>query len=605
MLRLKMIIIAIITLVSISITLGANYWVKDPNNCPSEDQTNFPGQNCAPEDICGDSSGTAQCYDTSTITAPGTMVQSSTDHDSGSCEDGTCNGGYIVDCYATADAVAPFCDNSAAFWCDRNSTCQSTQLRYTNCTASVFGQSVCGNCLSDYLNCDTDNVDCEVNPNAVCDNSARFNSSCQCVGSGCDGWCVCDSNDYDCDDSDGDGKNWTADPDGVGNGCEVTVGSTACATGDNNNQDSCQKCVCDSGYYDCDGGWNQDCDTQHNSACTQGILSGTYTCSVGAGGCYAEDGGTEYDCVCNVDPVELAWTAIQYNWSGSLPMLWLTKLSNNTIINFTVGNRSLIQNHTGVYWNGIDLSAGGTDTSAATECTADEVLLGNGTCINSSSITGDSVDMTNVVRYNQTGSFTANQTFGDDVNLTFGDDIDAMFRSKDGILELLPNPLDMNMVLRFTNKSFFQGAVKVPVMQITGLQGTGMISQQLYIQDIDGSSDGTIFLPHKQWGYGTTDQEDSYAQISFSSNDYLLKIETSRQFDNNASIPDSNISINPYGGEIRIVTNDHLAFRDSQVYINSPGDGNMSIQADTSINQSVGSSYIYTNSTAVVICGGC
>jgi len=331
------------------------HYVKDPANCPSTDATEFPGQDCSPNEICGDSGGIAQCYDTDTLTAPGSTDTSNTNYN---CED-TCDGGYIVNCFVSADAASPYCDNSGNYWCDRNSTCYSTQLRDTTCVASKFGASSCGNCRSDYLNCDTDNIDCEIDPGSTCDNQATF-TGCDCVGSGCEGQCDCTGAWRDCDDSDGDADETTGDPDGVGNGCEVQLGVTACATGDNNNQDTCSTCVCDSGYYDCDGGWNQDCDTQDGGSCSVGGLPGTYSCSVGAGGCYTESGGTEYDCECQVDPQDIATTGELVSWSGSDPMLWMQQLGSGDGLFCNFSDSTIFNvNETGAYFDGTDLSAGG------------------------------------------------------------------------------------------------------------------------------------------------------------------------------------------------------------------------------------------------------
>jgi len=166
--------------------LAANaFWVDNPVNCPSSNQTEFPGQNCAPEDICGDSSGTAQCFDTSTISAPSSTATSNTDQDGGSFG---FDGGYLVNCFVTADAEAPFCDNGGSFFCDRNSTCFSTQSRDTTCTANVFGQSTCGSCRSGFNDCNADGGVCEIQNGASCGTNAEFN--------GCDGAngnCICSS----------------------------------------------------------------------------------------------------------------------------------------------------------------------------------------------------------------------------------------------------------------------------------------------------------------------------------------------------------------------------------------------------------------------------
>ena len=49
-----------------------SYYVKDPTDCPSLDESSFPGQSCTPEDICGNAGGNVVCYDTSLISIPST-----------------------------------------------------------------------------------------------------------------------------------------------------------------------------------------------------------------------------------------------------------------------------------------------------------------------------------------------------------------------------------------------------------------------------------------------------------------------------------------------------------------------------------------------------
>ena len=67
---MKKIIWIIISLFLISFVSAATNWVISPTSCPNLDGTNFPGQDCTPEEICGDSSGTVQCFDTPTMVAP-------------------------------------------------------------------------------------------------------------------------------------------------------------------------------------------------------------------------------------------------------------------------------------------------------------------------------------------------------------------------------------------------------------------------------------------------------------------------------------------------------------------------------------------------------
>lgn len=256
--------ISILLLYSVS---SASYWVQNPANCPITNATVFPGQDCSPNKICGDSSTIAQCYDTSTISAPGSMTTSNTDQDSGGCRDATCDGGYILNCFATADSTDPKCDNSGNLWCDRNSTCYTTKVRDTNCTASLFGASVCGNCRTGYQDC-TGNDVCEVTTGTTNYPTGANNN----YGSGCS--CACDSGYGDCDSG---GCSLT-------DGCETQFGTTSCASGANNNIPSCGNCVCDSGYQDCDSsgaGVGNGCEVQTSvTGCTMpGGAPGVYGAS--------------------------------------------------------------------------------------------------------------------------------------------------------------------------------------------------------------------------------------------------------------------------------------------------------------------------------------
>ncbi len=212
------------------IVSGASLFVGNPSNCPTSDGTRFPGQDCAPLEICGDSSGIAQCFDTDTISAPGIDLNSTTDWNS------AFNGGYLTDCYRTVDAAAPFCDNSGAFWCDRNSTCQSVN-RTTTCLANTFedeaSASICSGCTPPFIACDGSTTD--------------------------------------------------------GDGCETNPGVTACSAGANNNLNASCTCVCDSGANDCDGGGagsGNGCEIVDGATCTVGSLTGTFLgCSGSAGNC--------------------------------------------------------------------------------------------------------------------------------------------------------------------------------------------------------------------------------------------------------------------------------------------------------------------------------
>ncbi len=163
-------------LVSLSLA-NAAYWVDDPSNCPTTDATNFPGQDCSPNDICGDSSGIAQCYDTSGLSAPSSSTTSLTQYS------GSYGGGYLINCEATSDSAEPYCDNSGNAWCNRDSTCYSVN-RLTECTANLFGDFSCSTCRSGYTYCDGDYTDadgCEINIDSTSypgESNAVYNSSC-------------------------------------------------------------------------------------------------------------------------------------------------------------------------------------------------------------------------------------------------------------------------------------------------------------------------------------------------------------------------------------------------------------------------------------------
>jgi len=319
------------TILCLNFVTGATaYWVDDPADCPSLDAGEFPGQDCTPEDICGDSSGTAQCYDTSLLTAPSPTTTYSNNFA------GFNQGGFLVNCFVTADAGSPFCDNSGNFWCERNETFYLSYVRLTNCTD--FGVSEIGNCNTGAYNCFGD-IACEAtstsNCNATTIPNTRYTvatcftntteipvgtSTCVCDPGHfeCDGGiddadgcefgagdnCASNTGDYvqdqcldvntanctnyitgnlDCDDDDSDSNEDTCNG---GNGCEVDPGVTNYPTGGNNHYDDCSTCGCDTGYLDCNAEGcdaTDGCEVQDGSSCSVGALSGTYdgcTCVV-------------------------------------------------------------------------------------------------------------------------------------------------------------------------------------------------------------------------------------------------------------------------------------------------------------------------------------
>ena len=128
-------------------TVFAAYYVDDPNNCP----TSYLAQGPIPGNVvCGETGGTVFFSTPASIVAPTGTATSNTNVDSGF------DGGYLIDCY-DYNSPAPFCMPAD---CDRNSTCYSSQVRDTTCSANVLGLSTCGNCRSGYDDCSGD-VTCE------------------------------------------------------------------------------------------------------------------------------------------------------------------------------------------------------------------------------------------------------------------------------------------------------------------------------------------------------------------------------------------------------------------------------------------------------------
>ena len=324
------------------------HWVNDPANCPATDATEFPGQDCSPNNICGENSDIAQCHDGSSISAPSSAAISNIDQDGGSFD-----GGYLINCFVSADASAPFCDNSGSFWCDRNSTCYSIRFRSTTCTANVFGASTCGSCRSGYNDCNEDGGVCEIQNGASCGTNAEYNGCNGILGN-----CVCEANYLDCDASGASS----------GNGCEIGVGAS-CGSGtgtyastcggssgnctstgttlDCNNDDS------DSNELTCNGA--DGCEITVGSACNVGSLSGTYanSCSGGTGLCVIDKSFFE--------------TGTQTNYSTDDPLLWGVQYGGGDLANFTNANSnvSFAINNSGclVFPDGTTQCSGTVDTN--------------------------------------------------------------------------------------------------------------------------------------------------------------------------------------------------------------------------------------------------
>jgi len=219
---------------------AATQWVNNPASCNIVDEANFPGQNCIPENICGDNAGIAQCYNTASLLPPAISATSNTLYSASYP-----NGGYILNCYAAQDSAEPFCDNNGSYWCNRSNTCYTTQQRDTVCTANTWATATCGACRTGYGDCNGDAGVCEVQYNVtnyIAGTNNHYGVSCLLAD------VRCDSGYYDCD----------ASGVGAGNGCEE-LRSGACTTG--------------------------------------GGLAGTWACSVDAGG-ICTDGASNYTCVC-------------------------------------------------------------------------------------------------------------------------------------------------------------------------------------------------------------------------------------------------------------------------------------------------------------------
>ena len=128
-------------------SLAVTYYVNSPTSCPSSDATNFPGQSCVPNNICGAISGIAQCYNNSLINPPNYNTLTESDYG--------ISPGYGVDCYA-----ATTCNNPI---CQRNNTYQNVNHKKTGCTAHAWGTAYMStSCTNGYLDCDGNPSVCEV-----------------------------------------------------------------------------------------------------------------------------------------------------------------------------------------------------------------------------------------------------------------------------------------------------------------------------------------------------------------------------------------------------------------------------------------------------------
>lgn len=288
------IIIILLALVMIPIVYGANaFWVDTPNKCPSVNATEFSGQDCTPEDICGETGDdVAQCFDMSGVSAPTGNVTGTTNQAS------AFDGGYIINCFESADAAAPFCDNGGNFRCDRENACNTINVQ-TVClgtdSGGGFTTSVCSpTCKSGFQQCDGSTTDAD--------------------------------------------------------GCEIETGvtqfnQTSGSLEDNTNHAASCAAQCDSGFLDCDadiGTGGTGCEVQDGASCTVGSLSGTID------GC----SGSAANCV--VDP-QIHYTNQSADGSSTHANLWTVQFGLGDIFNGTavgVVNATWIINRSGcVLWN--------------------------------------------------------------------------------------------------------------------------------------------------------------------------------------------------------------------------------------------------------------
>lgn len=304
---------------------AATRWVSNPSSCPQSDPTNFPGQNCTPQNMCGDTSGVAQCFNTAGISAPAGSVLSTTQHTA------AYGGGYVINCFAVSDAASPLCDNNGSAWCNTDPSCfGGGNNRQTQCTGGTWasagaGAFSCGACLTTHLDCGGD-TKCEVQKNTTnygTGSNNHYGTSCLLAD------VRCDTNYFDCDASGA----------GAGNGCEAL----------------------------------------RSGACTgAGGLAGTWSCSVNAGGT-CSDGGTNYSCVCATPQCPFESAELCQYFSND-PLLWGIQLGTGNLI--SMGNST--NDETFVVHNDGSISMATTTAPAITDNTLyniDGDLYWNGTIL--------------------------------------------------------------------------------------------------------------------------------------------------------------------------------------------------------------------------------
>jgi len=355
-------------------------WTTVFTDCP----TTFNAQDCQTNKyLCGvDTGDNIYCNLDAEISAPTVNATTYSTNN-----DGSLVGGYSIDC-ESYDSGDPFCDVEGAYNCERNETCYGSPVyRNTVCIGTDdgggFGVSACGTCQTGSRWDCYGNTNCESTSTSDCDSSnnnhyitATCNTgleggaggTCECDsgkfacdgdiedGDGCEivtgascgagatwasgecvgatGNCTCTGVNFDCNNDDADDNNATGQS---GDHCEVTLNS---ANATHQEYTTCENSVCESGWNDCNTDLSDGCEIEDNSACSIGSLSGTYNV-----------------CTCEVDPVDIATSGSQLNWSGTLPFLWLYQMGVGPVVNFTVSNNaSFIINDSGPYWNGTALS---------------------------------------------------------------------------------------------------------------------------------------------------------------------------------------------------------------------------------------------------------
>ncbi len=316
----------------------AQYWVSNPASCPST-YAGF-GQSCPipGEVICGvNGSNNIECYNPASLTAPAASSTSIVNQDTAGVNAGTFNGGLLINCYAY-DAAAPFCNNSGAYFCDRNSTCYTTNNRQTVCTENVFGAYTCGACRTNYYDCDGNAANCELLNGSACTGGTWNGPACSCT---------CDA------------ANFYFDKDGNNTSCEFggpNVGGlryhyTSTAT---------SSAVCNTNYLDCNSDLTEaninasttnGCEIQSLSACTTAYGSaGVYM------GC---------NCVGSTMNFE---TGTEAKYATDTPFLWGTQFGTGPLMKLISNNASTTG---GIFFigNGGEVGIGTSTTNPANALT--------------------------------------------------------------------------------------------------------------------------------------------------------------------------------------------------------------------------------------------